>query len=241
MVDGTPSLPPSADSTPVARPYLPAPHTPLPSAMLSMPLTGQGGPAGDTDMPAAATIPAAPPTRPPRRPPALSAPPVAAVQSPTPPAAPWLVPGPAMTSLVTHALNSARPASQKFTLMVLPEDGWPAFEDFEDVGVLVGRIKQLVGTQCCLFAFLGHRLDITAGPHRFLQTPMGALPLFDIPDASSAPSAQFGWMGGDLDTPQAPTTDQAPQLQTDDDETGTDVVADTAAGTAVDHHSTPVF
>ena len=235
MADGTPSLPPAADSTPVARPHLPAPHMPLPSAIASTPLTGHGGPVGDPVPLAAAT---APPARPPRRPPALAALPAAAVPAATPAAAPWLVPGPAMTSLVTHALNSARPASQKFTLMVLPEDGWPAFEDFEDVGLLVGRIKQLVGTQCCLFAFLGHRLDITAGPHRFLQTPMGALPLFDIPAAGSAPSAQFGWVGGDMDTPQAPTTDHAPQQQ-QFDEGDTDM--DLATATTDDPLATPVF
>lgn len=108
---------------------------------------------------------------------------------------------------MTQTLNAQRPAAQQFTLMVLPEDGWPAFEDFDDVNLLIARIKALLGTPVCLYAFLGTKLSITAGPHRFLQTPMGSLPLFDIPVAETVPAAQYGWVGPDMDTPKPPTTD----------------------------------
>ncbi len=122
-------------------------------------------------------------------------------------AQPFPIASPAMASLITQSLNVNRQADQKFVLLILPEDNWPRCEEFDVVQQLVARIKELLGTPCCLHAFLGHRLNITAGPHRFLTTPMGSLPLFDLPEPERAPLAEFGWVGADMDTPQAPLTD----------------------------------
>lgn len=112
-----------------------------------------------------------------------------------------------MLSMMMQTLNQQRPAAQQFHLMVLPEAGWPTFEAYDDVTQLVARVKALIGQPYCLFAFLGFRLPITNGPLRYLQTPMGALPLFDIPNADAAPTAEFGWVGPDMDIPVAPTSD----------------------------------
>lgn len=223
------------ESTPVQVPTVPAPSLPVPGAATSAPLTGQGihrQPTDAHDTPASLAQkaqahgavqqpkrpPAAPPAQPPRRPPA--APPVITqsngatpppMMPPMPPPMANIYAGwqnnPAMLSMMMQTLNQQRPAAQKFHLMVLPEAGWPTFEEYDDVTQLVARVKALIGQPYCLFAFLGFRLPITNGPLRYLQTPMGALPLFDIPNADAAPTAEFGWVGPDMDIPVAPTSD----------------------------------
>lgn len=223
------------ESTPVQVPTVPAPSLPVPGAATSAPLTGQGihrQPTDAHDTPASLAQkaqahgavqqpkrpPAAPPAQPPRRPPA--APPVITQSNgamPPPMMPPMPAPmaniyagwqnNPAMLSMMMQTLNQQRPAAQKFHLMVLPEAGWPTFEEYDDVTQLVARVKALIGQPYCLFAFLGFRLPITNGPLRYLQTPMGALPLFDIPNADAAPTAEFGWVGPDMDIPVAPTSD----------------------------------
>lgn len=224
------------ESTPVQLPTVPAPSLPVPGAATSAPLTGQGihrQPTDAHDTPASLAQkaqqagnavqqpkrpPAAPPAQPPRRPPAQ--PPVITQSNgatPTPMMPPMPPPmanvyagwqnNPAMLSMMMQTLNQQRPAAQKFHLMVLPEAGWPTFEEYDDVTQLVARIKAMIGQPYCLFAFLGFRLPITNGPLRYLQTPMGALPLFDIPNADAAPTAEFGWVGPDMDIPVAPTSD----------------------------------
>ena len=223
------------DSTPVQLPPVPAPQLPVPGAALSAPLTGQGihrQPTDAHDTPASLAQKARqgggvqPPKRPPAAPPKRPPQPPTVTQSAAvvpPPMVPPMVnpqvvqatPGmftawqnnPAMLSMMMQTLNNQRPAAQKFHLMVLPEAGWPTFEEYDDVTQLIARIKEMIGQPFCLFAFLGFRLPITNGPLRYLHTPMGALPLFDIPNADSAPTAEFGWVGPDMDIPVAPTSD----------------------------------
>lgn len=123
--------------------------------------------------------------------------------------------------MLVHALNTQRTVGQKFILLVLPADQWPRCEEFDDVSLLMNRIKELIGTPCCLFPFLGHRLGITEGPNRFLQTPVGPLPLFVLPDGQTAGTEAFGWVGESMDRPQVPTA-EAPEPvaeEYDDEET----------------------
>lgn len=225
-----------SDSTPVQLPRVPAPQLPAPGAAISAPMTGQGihrQPTDAHDTPASLAQkaqqqgavqppkrpPASPPKRPPQVPPTVTQ---SATVVPPPTIPPMMNPGvvqplpgmfngwqnnPAMLSMMMQTLNNQRPAAQKFHLMVLPEAGWPTFEEYDDVTQLITRVKSLIGQPYCLFAFLGFRLPITNGPLRYLQTPMGALPLFDIPNADAVPTAEFGWVGPDMDIPVPPTSD----------------------------------
>jgi hypothetical protein len=122
------------------------------------------------------------------------------------PAANWMQ-NPAFSSMVTQAMNSQRPAAQKFYLWLLEEGGWPTLEEYSDMVQFVDRIKSLIGQPYCLCPFMGFHLTITNGPMRYLQTPMGPIPLFDVPDGSTAPGATFGWVGPDMDVPQPPMSD----------------------------------
>ncbi len=225
-----------ADSTPVQMPHRPAPLLPVAGAAVSAPMTGQGPQnivAGESE----SSTPVPPPTvvhppRPLRR--SVVAQPAAATQSVQPPPVAVQSPAvlsqamalmqtqPAFTSMMVHALNTQRTAGQKFILLVLPADQWPRCEEFDDVSLLMGRIKELIGTPCCLFPFLGHRLGITEGPNRFLQTPVGPLPLFVLPDGQTAGTEAFGWVGDSMDRPQAPMS-EAPEPDVAADELGDEV------------------
>jgi hypothetical protein len=42
---------------------------------------------------------------------------------------------------------------------------------------------------------MGNHLRITKGPHRYLETPYGALPLFVVPDPGSQDYEEDGFVG----------------------------------------------
>lgn len=206
--------------TPDLTPLLPAP-----GAALAAPLTGQGQPSEDA-RPANNR-----PQRPPR--PTFRPPPQQPAQQPAQQAevpqrsgnqngsVNWDYAQPAISALVAQTLNAQRPNSQHFHLIVLFEDRWPEHEEFQDVNVMVTRIRELLGQPCCVFPFLGHFMPITDGQHKFMQTPTGAIPLFDIPDSKTVSKAKFGWVGGEIDTPQTPDSeipDSVDDTQDVDDE-----------------------
>ncbi len=112
---------------------------------------------------------------------------------------------PAVQTLISTILNQTRAVDQRYHLVVLPEDDWPRTEEFDDVKDMIARVRELLDTPCHLFPFLGTKLAITKGPNRFLRTPLGALPLFDIPAEGQMDDEDHGWMGPSLDKPQAPT------------------------------------
>ena len=108
----------------------------------------------------------------------------------------------ATQSLIAQIANYNRANGQEFILVVLPDDNWPTCETFNTIDGLVDRIKELDGSNVCLFPFLGVQLGITQGTNRFLTTPFGNIPLFDIPDPSQAGTAAYGWVGDPLDDPE---------------------------------------
>lgn len=112
---------------------------------------------------------------------------------------------PAVQTLISSLLNQGRNADQRYHLVVLPEDDWPRTEEFDDVNDMIARIRELLTQPCHLFPFLGTRLAITKEPNRFLRTPLGSLPLFDMPSESEMFDEEHGWVGPALDKPQAPS------------------------------------
>lgn len=69
----------------------------------------------------------------------------------------------------------------KFYVVVLHSDGRFSTEEFDDVDVLVARLKALIDQDVSVSCFQGSRLPISKPPFRHLLTPWGAKPLFDVP------------------------------------------------------------
>jgi hypothetical protein len=70
----------------------------------------------------------------------------------------------------------------EFHLIVAPEDDMPSMETFEDIDAVRTRLQELDGQRVMVWAFAGFRMKITNPPFRYLMTPVGQLPLFDMPD-----------------------------------------------------------
>ncbi len=238
---------------------------PNPGAMVAAPLTGQGPhrseEAKQAEMDAQRRkhgppkAPPAPPKAPPRQPqvrqPEATAPslPPSAAAGPQQPAVaafpglPASVTVPAVASLVAQVLNAQRQVGQKFLLLVLPEDDWPRCEEFDTVDGLVSRIKALLGEPCHLFPFMGTQLTITQGPNRFLRTPLGAVPLFDIPDPDTSDPTEYGWVGPSLAQPGPPPPeddDEDAPVSADDTDTPGSEQADPEE-VAQSEDETPMF
>lgn len=97
--------------------------------------------------------------------------------------------------------------------MVFPEDDWPRCEEFDDVKQLINRIKEMLGKPCHLYPFLGNKLTITKGPNHYLMTPMGPLPLFDLPNPDEVDPAEHGWVGPERQIPAPPTLSEVEDSQ----------------------------
>lgn len=188
--------------------YVPAPVLPPAGAMDAFPLTGLSALAAAALSPPAPTgpvvLPPPAPTGSLQRDVAAAAPPPPPPRSmPKPPSFPKTggqlnALDPAMSSLVSMAVNNVA-TPQKFFLVILPDESWPRCEVFATVDELIVEIKKHLDTACCLYAFMGHRLGISDGPLRYLSTPIGALPLFKVPEPS--PSVVSGWVGPPIATP----------------------------------------
>ena len=122
--------------------------------------------------------------------------PTAAVPSPVP-----VIGDAAMQSLMVRLLAEQRTAGQKFHLLVVPDDDWPYCEEYDSVEDLIAAVREKLGQACHLFPFLGARLRVTAGPMRYLKTPYGSLPLFDVDETEPAAGHTDGWVGGDIRDP----------------------------------------
>ena len=125
---------------------------------------------------------------------------------------------PAAHTLVQQLIENARGADQQFYLVILPEDASPRVETFSSVESLQARIMELLGTEVSLFPFMGYWLGITRGDNRFLHTPFGVLPLFELPVPDESAIDNTGWVGTEtreLDIPEHPTP---PRVMEDDGE-----------------------
>lgn len=104
---------------------------------------------------------------------------------------------PAMESLLARVMTTQRPSGQKFAMVVVPDDDWPRCHEYDTVDELIAAIKELLGTRCHIFPYMGQRFSITAGQYKFLHTGFGALPLFDIPTPTCGEAVDSGWVGED--------------------------------------------
>lgn len=122
-----------------------------------------------------------------------------------------------------QVINAQRLAAQRFYLVLLPEDGHPQREEFDNVEDMVDRIRTLIDetAEVSIFPFMGNFLPITQGPSRFLVTPYGSLPLFQLPDPSALVLEEHGYVGPpetDLPAPET-SVDPVAQARLFDEET----------------------
>lgn len=269
------NTPTPSESTQAETPRVPAPETPVAGAMTASPLTGGGPHRAEPEKKSAEEHgvkkgppkpPVSPPKQPPRQPPRPSqgsseqsppqsqTGPVTQPVYPQPAAAgpphPLMMPSghvhdPAVSSLLAQTLNNQRTQAQKFLLVELPEDDWPRLHEYETIEQLLEGIKTRLGQNCHLFPFLGHKLAITQGPNRFLITPYGPLPLFDIPEPDQVDEAEYGWVGQSLVHPEPPTSDQEDEDEEieGDEETEDEVVQPELPNAAAEEEDddTPMF
>lgn len=167
--------------------------------------------------PAATPLPESP--QPPvPQPPVPQPPPAQVAPPPLPqPAVPQLLPPPpdlsrvpvrpdngAMNDLVARLVDAKLQPGMCFYLLVLPEDAWFQLLTFSTVQELIAAINARLGGKFQLVPFLGHHMPITKGPNRFLRTPMGMLPLFQL--GTAVEDEPLGWVG---DEPLEPEDDMA--------------------------------
>jgi len=104
---------------------------------------------------------------------------------------------PAMQDMLRQLMNASAVQGQKYYLVVIPEDAHPRIETFEQIERLQHRIIDLLGQNCSLFPFLGHWLGISRGQWKYLVTPYGSMPLFNIPAPGEIQVDESGWVGED--------------------------------------------
>jgi hypothetical protein len=105
------------------------------------------------------------------------------------------VPNSVQMDLLRRAVDTQRPNGYAFQLVVIPEDDFPSVEQYITIEEMIARIKSLIGKNVYLFPGVGQTYTITKGRLRYLQTPLGSFPLFDM-DAPQSPVASLtGWMG----------------------------------------------
>lgn len=201
--------PPTPVTTPAeqALPVLP----PLVGSQFAAPLTGYA--VADTTETAQATGAVGPnqpvTAAPPRRPPPFAA--VAKTSGVTAPVQSQPVTAPvnnnqngamrpdqAVLSMMRQAVNLQHTQPQVFHLLVLPDDEpVPQLHEYTDIQLLIEQLRDLIGKSCYVFVFLGHRLHVTKGEFRYLVTPLGNFPLFELPTTVPG-TCDDGWVGGPI-------------------------------------------
>lgn len=213
---------PTSPQAPPPSPHLNPQHASPAQATPTTPSPGQEQPAPSAENPSTTPAPAAPVTTGTEEPPQQRMPqwlhdkiestrrrPVQTAETAQLPAA---------QGLVRELVNKNRMADQQFHLVVIPEDGSPRRETLETVEALVARMQELMGTDAYLFPFMGNHLKITKGPHRYLETPYGALPLFVVPDPTEAEYEEDGFVGAE----RVELADPTPAADGDEDDEYTD-------------------
>lgn len=122
----------------------------------------------------------------------------------------------AVESMVRKLLQLQVPQQQSQSFYVVSlgdEDSKPSLSTFSNIDDLIAALREKIGVPCYLFVFMGTRLQITHGQFKYLQSPLGDIPLFDIPAVAEA-AADDGWMGGEAPQEFTDTTIDAVPAET---------------------------
>ena len=84
----------------------------------------------------------------------------------------------------------------KFHAVVYSADGDITIESFETAEALAARLKALIDHDVSVFPFMGDRLYISKPPMRYLMTPSGNIPLFEVKKDNLEPD-DTGYLGMD--------------------------------------------
>lgn len=102
---------------------------------------------------------------------------------------------PSVQSLIGELIDQRRLAGQKFYLLEVSDSKPPITHEYDTTQSLIAAIQTFLDADVAIFVFMGHQLGISKGPHRYLVTPFGTLPLFSIPDPVALELEEHGWMG----------------------------------------------
>ena len=100
-------------------------------------------------------------------------------------------------------------------VVILNAEGDISVETFDDVQALAARLKQLIDRDVSVFPFVGRRLFISKPPMRYLMTPDGNIPLFDV-DAEKIEADDTGYLGIDPIHFEAPPQIKMPAAHNND-------------------------
>lgn len=84
----------------------------------------------------------------------------------------------------------------KFHAVIYSTDGDITIESFETAEALAERLKALIDRDASAFPFMGERLHISKPPLRYLMTPTGNIPLFEVKKDNLEPD-DTGYLGMD--------------------------------------------
>jgi hypothetical protein len=101
----------------------------------------------------------------------------------------------------------------RYYAVILSAAGEFKVEEFDTLENITARLKELVNKDVSVFSFVGVRLNISKPPLRYLLTPWGNKPLFDISEDSLEPD-DTGYLGIDpvhLEAPPEIKTPSSPK------------------------------
>lgn len=98
---------------------------------------------------------------------------------------------------MTTENNAPEPKQpDKYYAVILTSFGDFTVEEFATIDELSARLKALVDRDVSVFSFVGTRLQISKPPFRYIITPNGNVPLFDLPTDNLEPD-DTGYLGVD--------------------------------------------
>jgi len=150
---------------------------------------------------------------------------------------------PAAQSLVLQLANHNRGQSQKFHLVIIPDDDHPCVRTYDVIEDMIADMQQYFDTPTSLFPVMGDLLQISKGPNRYLVTPFGNLPLFALPGSGELEFENDGFVGEpvkELVVPASETVDDDDDADDDDDDEASEAVTPAIAAPA-DEQDTPVL
>lgn len=89
------------------------------------------------------------------------------------------------------------PRANKFYAAVLQTTGEYVVHEFEQLSALVAFLRDLVDHDASVFCFSGVQLKISKPPFRYLITPDGPQPLFELPSSQELEADDTGYLGVD--------------------------------------------
>jgi len=107
--------------------------------------------------------------------------------------------------------EGAEAPGQYYAVILSPEGDFKV-EEFDALEKLTARLKELVNRDVSVFSFAGVRLNISKPPLRYLLTPWGNMPLFDMSTDNLEPD-ETGYLGVDPVHLEAPPAIKAPNAQ----------------------------